>query len=229
MDKTSIGDRMKGNYENSFKTFLPKRMPVIIRLDGKAFHTFTRGMKKPFDENLIDAMNKTAIYLCENIQNAQIAYVQSDEISILLNNYKRLNTQSWFGNELQKIVSVSAGMASSYFSLEFGRLAAFDSRAFVLPESEVCNYFIWRQQDWERNSIQLLAQSLYSSKELHKKKCSDLQEMCFQKGQNWNNLNTNLKRGRCTIKYEGGWITDNVIPIFKKERDYIENLLKIED
>src|SRR5687767_7520825 len=107
MSKDSLGDRMK-TFEDSFRNYLPIRMPVIMRIDGKAFHSYTKGCKKPFDENLIDVMNETAMYLCKNIQGTQLAYVQSDEISLLLNNYQTIDTQSWFENNIQKMVSVSA-------------------------------------------------------------------------------------------------------------------------
>ena len=262
MDKTSLGDRMKKYYEQVWNYRLPMRMPVIIRLDGKAFHTFTAKFDRPFDSRLIDAMNYTALYLCEKIQGAQIAYIQSDEISILLHNYKKLNSDAWFNNEVQKMVSVSAGMASAYFSKQIESslpvktdsredLAVFDSRAFVLPENEVCNYFHWRQTDWERNSIQMLSQSLYSHEELINKNMTDMQEICFQKGKNWNDLDTHLKRGRCVIKVTKPiatihttidgvtglghtierdiWIIDNDIPIFSKDRNYIEKHLAIEE
>lgn len=203
MDKTSLGDRMK-KYERAFKFSLPQRMPLIIRVDGKAFHTYTKGLK-PFDKNLRKVMDLTALKLCEEIQGAQLAYVQSDEISLLVHNYKRFASQGWFDNELQKICSVSAAIASATFTnesvlLERGRRPAFfDSRAFILPENEVNNYFIWRQQDWIRNSVQMLAYSLYSHRECYKKNNSALQEMCFQKGKNWNNLPPEDKRGRCVV------------------------------
>jgi tRNA(His) 5'-end guanylyltransferase len=213
-DRNSIGGRMKQCYENVFKYRLPKRMPVIIRLDGRAFHTLTKRVEKPFDKVFIDLMDATAKYLCENIDGCQLAYIQSDEISLFLHNYKKLNTRAWFDNEIQKMCSISASLASikfnhlrNYNCLNQGELyhlslVQFDSRCFVLPEAEVANYFIWRQKDWERNSIQMLAQSLYSHKELHKKNNAELQEMCFQKGKNWNDLNTSLKRGRCCVYRE---------------------------
>jgi tRNA(His) 5'-end guanylyltransferase len=265
-DNMSLGDRMKEYYENCYKIKLPRRMPLIIRLDGKAFHTLTRNCEKPFDKTIIKLMDETAKYLCENIQGAQLAYVQSDEISILVHNYKRLTSSAWFDNDLEKIVSVSSGIASSYFSLLYNesilayrnhkdtlKSVVFDSRAFVLPENEVCNYFIWRQKDWERNSIQMLAQSLYSHKELQNKNCADLNEVCFQKGKNWNDLSTDLKRGRCVIKKEVQdcltqkdlrerfgektkksdiiyeWAIDNNIPIFSENRHYIEEVLETEE
>jgi tRNA(His) 5'-end guanylyltransferase len=242
MKNSSLGNRMKENYESIYNYKLPMRLPVIIRLDGKAFHTLIKNAVKPFDYSFIHCMDQTAKYLCENIQGAQLAYIQSDEISILLHNYKRLNSQAWFNNEIQKMTSISAALASSYFTAtNYEKLVQFDSRVFVLPESEVCNYFIWRQQDWERNSIQMLAHSLYSHKELHKKNMVDMQELCFQKGKNWNDLDTHLKRGRCIYKtvtetgdwtntieeLKTDWILDKEIPIFTKDRNFIEKWLEI--
>jgi len=172
MSQDSLGDRMK-KYEQSSKQFLPIRIPIIIRLDEAHFHTYTKSCQRPVDQNLIDVMNMTAKYLCENIQGSQIAYVQSDEISLLVNNYQSIETQSWFDNNLSKMVSVSAGMASAFFTMNSGRifsgqsrLATFDSRAFVLPKEDVLNYFLWRQKDMTRNSIQMLSRTLYSQKEL---------------------------------------------------------------
>src|SRR3954468_24438904 len=110
MLKDSLGDRMK-IFENAFRHSLPIRMPVIIRVDGCHFHTYTKDCIKPFDDKLIHAMNAVAKYLCENIQGTQLAYVQSDEISLLVHNYKCINTSAWFDNNIQKMVSVSAGMA----------------------------------------------------------------------------------------------------------------------
>jgi tRNA(His) 5'-end guanylyltransferase len=174
-------------------------------------------------------MNTVAKYLCKEIQGAVMAYVQSDEISILINNFKTLEQTPWFANEVQKIASVSAGMASAVLTKELGKIAVFDSRVFPIPKEEVVNLLIWRQQDWERNSIQMLAQSLYSHKQLHGKNKADLNEMCFQKGHNWNDLPVYLKRGRCVVYTDSGWEVDNDIPIFKDNRRYIEELLKTEE
>ena len=96
MDKTTLGDRMKNNYENITRYYLTRRMPVIIRIDGKAFHTFTRGFKKPFDDVLVKTMQQTMKYLCENIQGCVIGYTQSDEISLVLTDYAELTTASLF-------------------------------------------------------------------------------------------------------------------------------------
>lgn len=263
MSQDSLGDRMK-DYENCYRTSLPIRMPVIIRVDGKAFHSYVKGkspvgkeVEKPVDQGLVDCMNDTAIQLCQEIQGCQIAYVQSDEISLLLTNYQDINTQSWFDNNLQKMISISAAIASVTFTQNSWKIwgidytnedpyyltkeAYFDARAFVLPKEDVCNYFLWRQQDATRNSVQMLARSLYSHKECTDKNNSELQEMCFQKGVNWNDCPTFQKRGRCIVKTKtmkqgrnpktgevfiaerSEWIVDNEIPIFSQDRKYIDN------
>ena len=126
MDKTTLGDRMKNNYENISRYYLTRRMPVIIRIDGKAFHTFTRGFKKPFDDILVSTMQDTMKYLCENIQGCVLGYTQSDEISLVLTDYTELTTDAWFGNNLQKMCSVSASMATLAFNKFFsGRVQEF--------------------------------------------------------------------------------------------------------
>lgn len=119
MDKTTLGDRMKNNYENISRYYLTRRMPVIIRIDGKAFHTFTRGFQKPFDDVLVKTMQETMKYLCENIQGCVLGYTQSDEISLVLIDYAELTTDAWFGNNLQKMCSVSASMATMAFTKNF--------------------------------------------------------------------------------------------------------------
>jgi tRNA(His) 5'-end guanylyltransferase len=114
--KDSLGDRMKENYENRSKTYLVRRMPVIIRLDGKAFHTYTKGLKKPYDEIFHNTMNQTMKYLCENIQGCKLGYTQSDEITLLLTDYDTLTTDAWFDYGVQKMCSVAASMATLAFN-----------------------------------------------------------------------------------------------------------------
>ena len=118
-----LGKRMKEYYENIPKTKLMRRAPVIIRTDGRAFHTFTRGFKKPFDEILIKSMQETMKYLCENIQGCVLGYTQSDEISLLLIDYKNLNSSAWFDYEVQKICSIAASMATMAFNKSFTKNA----------------------------------------------------------------------------------------------------------
>ena len=227
MKNDNLGNRMK-NYESVFKTKLIRRTPAIIRLDGKAFHSWTKGLERPFDEGLHNVMTLTAQALVSEIQNAVLAYTQSDEISILLNDWKQLNTEQWFNANIQKIVSVSASIATGNFNTIYNncvgsrRLAFFDSRVFNLPKEEIVNYFIWRQQDATRNSIQMLAQSYFSHKQLQHKNTSQLQDMLMlEKGINWNNLDVWKKRGSCVKNKE----IDNDIPIFTQDRNYIEDLL----
>jgi tRNA(His) guanylyltransferase len=229
MTKNDLGDRMK-RYEGVSQYKLIRRMPVIIRLDGKAFHTFTRKMEKPFDRNLILAMNDSAQFLCTQLMGCKLAYIQSDEISLLLTDYDNLETEPWFDNKIQKMVSISSSLCSTYFTTYFCNdwdMAFFDARAFNLPREEVCNYFIWRQQDWTRNSIQMLARAHFSHKQCHKKNQSELQDMLMNEmSVNWNDLPIHLKRGRCVLKSEDeGWVTDQDIPIFTKDREYIERFV----
>lgn len=263
----SLGDRMKG-YEDISRICLTKRMPVIIRIDGKAFHSFTKGFQRPFDDALIKTMQGTAKYLCENIMGCKLAYTQSDEISLLLIDYERIETQPWFENNLQKIVSIASSMATLAFNKLFvealppmGTLSAeqanhywnainkgamFDARAFILPKEEVCNYFIWRQQDATRNSIQMAAQALFSHNQLQNKNCNQLQEMMFQEHNiNWNDYATVYKRGSCCIRKEHRiqnevlkdayetivthrWEVDDNIPIFTQDRNYIDKLVFVD-
>ena len=117
--KDELGDRMKSYYENRSKTFLARRTPVIIRLDGKAFHTFTRGFNKPFDGAMCNAMQETMKYLCENIQGCVLGYTQSDEITLVLIDYQKLTTDAWFDYNVQKICSVAASMATLIFNRRF--------------------------------------------------------------------------------------------------------------
>jgi len=125
------------------------------------------------------------------------------------------------------MVSISAAVAATNFTLCWGKNEPvyFDSRVFILPENEVVNYFIWRQQDCTRNSIQMVAQSMFSHKELHGKSCGDLQEMMFQKGTNWNEFKAYWKRGRVVTK-QG---VDENIPVFSQDRAYIEKFMEVEE
>ena len=260
MIKDNLGDRMKENYENRYRFFLTRRTPVIIRIDGKAFHTYTKHFKRPYDYIMAKTMIDTCHYLCSEIMGCQIAYTQSDEISLLLMDNKKLTSQAWFDNNLQKIASVSASMATMAFNKafwnnmtlievyktagwgdyiannifyenQFGK-AMFDARAFNIPESEVCNYFIWRQQDATRNSIESAGHAYFSNKELHRVNCNQIQEKLFQeKNINWNEYPTLFKHGICIKKLDDidtgnkVWTSDMFTPIFTQNRAYIEELL----
>lgn len=259
MSHDSLGDRMKA-YECASRIVLPRRLPVIIRVDGKAFHSYTASCTRPFDEKLGDVMVDTAKKLCESIQGAQLAYTQSDEISVLVHSYKKFDSSAWFDNQVQKMASVAAGIASSHFTANSWKIwarnvngkltntaddiraAVFDARVFVVPEADVCNYFLWRQQDATRNSVQMLARSLYSHNQCENKNGSELQEMCFEKGHNWNDLAVQWKRGVCLRRvmktyeprnepptYRTVWEPDYGIPQFNLNRYYVDSLLKCEE
>ena len=230
-----LGKRMKEFYETIPKTRLMRRCPVVIRIDGRSFHTFTRGFNKPFDEVLIKSMQETMKYLCENIQGCVLGYTQSDEISLILVDYKKLNSSAFFDYEVQKVCSTTASMATMAFNKIFNentldficseifedeklkkicashaeaveKGAMFDSRCFNIPKEEVANYVYWRQLDASRNSIQMLGQANFSHRELQHKSCSDIQDMLMtQKGINWNDLPIYQKRGSCCIK-ETYWV-----------------------
>ena len=242
----SLGDRMK-IYENVSRQYLTRRMPTIIRLDGCHFHTFTKGFDKPYDEILCATMQNTMKYLCENIQGCVLGYTQSDEITLVLCDYKKITTAAWYDKNIQKMCSVSASLATLAFNKYFSSLnvvnqsyqyqkantkgATFDSRVFNLPKEEVCNCLIWRQKDATRNSIQALGQSYYSQKELEGKSCDDIQDMLFTKYQvNWStDVPVKFKRGSCCVKTESGWVIDNDIPIFTSDRDYVEQRIVFND
>ena len=228
-DRDSLGTRMKTYYEEVPKFRLYRRTPVAIRIDGKAFHTFTRGFKKPFDEILIKSMQQTMLYLCENIQGCVLGYTQSDEITLILQDYKTLTTSAWFDYEIQKICSISASMATMAFNKFFEQNvyddnplgsvnsencefvntyinaikkgAMFDARCFNIPKEEVTNLIFWRQLDAARNSVQMVGQAYFSHKELQNKSCSDIQDMLMEKYNiNWNDFPTTQKRGSCAVR-----------------------------
>ena len=217
----ALGARMKEQYENRTRYSIPRRTYTIIRLDGKAFHTYTRDCEKPFDKGLIKDFNDAALNVVSQIQGAQFAYVQSDEISILLTDFEDIGTQAWFDGNIQKMASISASLMTAEFNklrhdrqvkyslennIDFAesdrwKLAHFDSRVFTIPDRiEVMNYFIWRNQDCARNSSNMVAQSLYSHKELQGKSQSQVHDMLMEKGINWAEYDESLKNGRLIMK-----------------------------
>ena len=226
MINDELGQRMKVYYENISKTKLMRRTPVIIRCDGRSFHTFTKAI-------LMKTMQETTKYLCENIQGCVLGYTQSDEITLILIDYQTLNSSAWFDYEVQKICSISASMATMAFNkffynnvnAEYSTMceydmmteedqrqfdiywnavekgAMFDSRCFNIPREEVANLIYWRQLDASRNSIQMVGHANFSDKEMQNKSNSEIQDMLMlQKNINWNNFTIPEKRGTCIIK-----------------------------
>lgn len=229
--KDDLGDRMKSNFEDRTRFSLPRRTYTIIRVDGKAFHTLTKGMCKPFSvdfkQNVFAGfMDKTAKALCEHIQGAQFAFVQSDEISVLLTDFEKTTTDAWFDANIQKMASVAASIATAAFNkarlirvfeefpntfdiepeldcytvakmIDMVKVGEFDARVFTIPDPiEVENYFIWRQKDAVRNSVSMAAKSLYSTKELEGVSSQGKLDLIHDKGENWNDLPDGFKRGR---------------------------------
>ena len=250
--KDELGKRMKSFYEQIPKTRLMRRTPVAIRIDGKAFHTFTKGMKKPFDDILLLSMQETMKFLCANIQGCVFGYTQSDEITLILIDYQTLTTSAWFDYEVQKMCSIAASMATMQFNRVFAENVAlekehtkgtdkyirvmeravkkgamFDARCFNIPKEEVTNLVYWRQVDAARNSVQMVGQANFSHEELQHKTSNMIQDMLHeQRGINWNNYATPYKRGTACVKKDIGWILDCDMPILKGEdRAYVDKLV----
>lgn len=228
----SLGDRMKRQYEDRTRVMLPRRTYTVLRADGKAFHTLTRRCEKPYDRAFVAGMDVAALALCGQAQGSCFGYVQSDEISVLMTDFADIKTEAWFDGNLQKMVSVGAACVTAAFNAtcpEFGRMAMFDCRAFTIPDPvEVENYFVWRQQDAVRNSIQGLAQAHFSHKQLHGLNVNELQELLFrEKGINWSAGEVEQKRGR-VVRYDTdrGWWIDREPPTFTQEREYLKTLVR---
>lgn len=234
--KNEIEKRMKEFYENRFRFFLPRKTYVIIRIDGKNFKTYTKKLQKPFDKGLTEDMIETTKYLCEKIQGAKLGYTQSDEISILLTDLDSPKTDMWFDGNIQKIVSISASIASVKFNElrlkrhfknikndylnNIPKLANFDSRVFIIPSiHEVVNYFIWRQMDATRNSISMAGHAKFSPNQVKFKNTSEIQDMLMkEKNINWNDYSISEKRGTIIKKVE---------KIYAQDKNNLKNMFEI--
>lgn len=207
MSISAIDIRMKEQYEDRYRILLPRRSYTIVRVDGRAFHTWTRGLSRPYDASLLDAMNLTALELCKEMAGARIGYVQSDEISVLLTDFEKIDTAAWFDNNLQKLCSISASIATAAFNQvwvdwnERKIPAHFDSRVFQIPDPiEVENYFVARQKDAVRNSVAMVAQHYCSHKELHGVPVEKMHDLIHKHGDNWSNYPVRFKHGGAVVK-----------------------------
>lgn len=222
--RDDLGDRMKADYERRTRVLLPRRTYTIVRVDGKAFHQYTKGLARPFDFELMADMDTAAIALCKEVTGCAFAYVQSDEISLLLTDFSTAATEAWFDGNLQKIVSITASIATAAFNwarlvraldqasaagdaslsparVETFPMAQFDSRAFTIPDAgEVAKYFLWRQQDATRNSIGMAARAEYPHEAVDGQSADAMQEMLWQRGINWNDYSDTCKRGRMIVR-----------------------------
>ncbi|SDM06060.1 tRNA(His) guanylyltransferase Thg1 family protein [Nonomuraea jiangxiensis] len=223
-DKTALGDRMKA-YEVVTRTLLPRRTYAVVRVDGRAFHSFLRHAERPFDGAVMRAMDAVAEALCAEMSGAVFAFAQSDECSVLLTDFESHGTQPWFGGVIQKVVSIAASTATVAFNRSYGMrfepssadgYATFDARVFTIPDVvEVANYYLWRQRDCVRNSITMAAQAKFSHKQLHGKSTGDMQEMLWSQHRiNWNDYPDGAKRGRVCVRYaeerDATWTERNV-------------------
>lgn len=230
MNNLSLGDRMK-LYEAVERRYLTRRVPVVIRVDGKAFHSWTKGCAKPFDEKIMETMVMAARETAEQMQGFKVAYVQSDEATFVLTDDDSLETEAWFGNNLNKLVSITASMFTAYFNRHWfaskssrgdKQPALFDARAFNVPHEDVINMLLWRAQDWRRNSLNMFAQSFFSHKQLKGKKAAEVHEMLYEIGENWAVLPSMHKNGTYLYKLGSemiGWTST------RAKYDQIEELL----
>ena len=233
MAMDDLGNRMKEQYEDRTRYYLPRRLYSVLRIDGKSFHNYTRYAEKPFDYTLMDQMDQTAKFLCQQVQGAVLGYVQSDEISILLTDFNKITSDAWFNGNVQKICSVSASLATGYFNWYAGnnvcegKLAFFDSRVFTFADPfEVENYFIWRGGDCSKNSIQMVGRSHFSHKELDGVSTAEIQEMLLKKNVNWNDYPDGAKRGRAIIYDDSKW-TVVAPPVLTQDRSFLRSRIPL--
>ena len=245
----ALGTRMK-EYESRNQYYLQRRTPVAIRIDGRAFHSFTKGLNRPFDNVFQISMIQTMETLCGEVQNCIFGYTQSDEITLILKDYNQLNTSAWFDYRTDKLCSISASLATYYFNKYFkenaqhildvnvnsdyaitlskclNKPAIFDARCFNIPKEEVVNLVYWRQLDAIRNSILSCGQAEFSHKDLMNKSCKEVKIMLEDIGKSWDKIPVYKQRGTACTRVEGTWITDYAMPLLLKEdRAYLEDLI----
>jgi tRNA(His) guanylyltransferase len=217
MSKDALGDRMKG-YEmaEAGRCFMP-RLPIVIRIDGRCFHTFTHGLSRPYHAGLAELMSLTTRALVEET-GALVGYTQSDEITLVLWT-EDPKSQVWFDGRIAKIVSCAASFATAVFVSRLaehvpekaGALPTFDARAWNVPGlDEAANVLLWREQDAVKNSISMAASTYYAEPELEGRTSKERQELLFARGINWNDYPARFKRGSYAlrrtvqVRYEAG-------------------------
>jgi tRNA(His) guanylyltransferase len=202
MTKDALGDRMKRYEMEDAQQRLMLQLPIMARLDGRAFHTFTRGLRRPYDEAFSQCMIDTMKALVKEFK-ATLAYTQSDEITLYFKNDDPFATMEFDGRKHKYISLLASEATGSFITALMEHLPAklrykprFDCRVWNLPnQTEVFNCFLWREKDATKNSLSMAAQAHYSAKELHRKGRQDLHELLYQKGINWNDYPAYFKRG----------------------------------
>ncbi|MBM3784224.1 MAG: hypothetical protein FJW30_07670 [Acidobacteria bacterium] len=223
-----LGNRIKTYYEEPARVLLPRKSWVVIRVDGKNFHTFTRTLERPYCRPLAEALDRAAEYLAGEIAGCAFAYGQSDEYSFLLSDFGRDDSRLWFDGSVQKIASVSASLFTAAFHRHYAEpgFAAFDARVFAIPHRpDVIRYFEWRQADAARNSLNMLASHYYSHEALLGKSASEKHDLIHAKGDNWARWPADFKRGRMVRRVADRWAIDNEIPVFPRNPEFLQELV----
>jgi tRNA(His) 5'-end guanylyltransferase len=227
--KDELGERMKRDYEDALRLYVPRRTHLVIRIDGRAFHRFTRDLERPYCRALADALDEAALQLASEMIGCRFAYGQSDEYSFVLTDTEPADAALWFDGNVQKIVSVSASLFTAAFNKAYSgpEPGAFDSRLLVIAQrSEVEKYLLWRQLDASANSLNMLASAHFAHKELVGKSTAEKHDLLHAKGVNWAKQPADFKRGRAIIRESvSGWRIDRDIPIFNREPSYLERAL----
>ncbi len=201
MDFNTLGDWCKYLEKNFSNEVMIPTLPVIIRLDGNNFHNYTKGLKRPFDENLTQLMIETTKFLVSET-NAIVGYTQSDEITLILYSSDR-KSSIYNDGKKQKILSKLTGKCVSFFNEKrkellpnHDKVANFDCRIYQVPTlMDACAQLLWRENDATKNSISMLAQSLFSHKELQNLNGNQMMDLMMTKNVNWNDLESKYKRG----------------------------------
>lgn len=240
MSKDTLGDRCK-KYESIYERYFLPKTPIIIRVDQKAGHTWTRGLKKPFDPDYVWCMFESAKEVAKQMQGCLALYAQSDEVTFVLCDDQSLESQQWFGGRQNKIESVTAAMMTAYFNKiwiekklthfqydpfdTYGKCvitpAIFDARAFQCPKDDVANVFLWRVKDWERNSLNMFCEQFFSHKELQGQGRADRHEMLHKIGHNWATECTDQQKNGSWWSPKKGDIFD--LTNYQQINDYIFN------
>ncbi len=227
--KDELGRRIKEHYEDALRVYLPRRTYTVIRIDGRGFHTFTKGLERPYCRPLADALDEAAKTLAAEMIGCRFGFAQSDEYSFLLTDFETEKSRTWFDGNLQKLTSVSASIFTAAFVRAFPSksLATFDARVICIPQaSEVAKYFLWRQLDASANSLSMLASAHYTHAELLGKSEPEKHELLHAKGVNWAKQATDFKRGRVLRRDESGaWGVDHNPPVFQRDPAYLEALI----
>lgn len=242
MERT-LGDRMK-QWEYAHRSFVGAHSYLMLRLDGRAFHSYTRGLDRPFDAGLMAAVDATMVTLCEEIDGVRLGYCQSDEISLVVTDWRfgaptpgnpkgLRSSEPWLGGVVAKIVSISAAVASVAFS-EFRTSqgersgAVFDARVWTFPSdeqgrAEVGNYLLWRQRDAIKNSVTMAASAVFSHRRLQGVHTDEKRELLTGAGRPWEELPAGFRQGRIAVRRaQTGIVT------YVDKRDGVENTLEVE-